>query len=119
VAVETGEAAQRFDEAVRTVADAYDDLAARLEDPHRAKHAGLVETITDLDMVDGSGIRRDAILAAAATYVEAHRGDAATVGRVMAIVWGVGWLAYLAHVRAASEAPLREVAAGADVPWWR
>ena len=118
-AVQTGNAAQRFDDAVRAVAAAYDDLAARLADPHRAKDARLLETITDLDMVGGSGLRRDAILEAAAAYVESHRGDPSTVTRVTAIVWGVGWLAYLAHVRAASEEPLDEVAAGADVPWWR
>ena len=37
----------------------------------------------------------------------------------MALVWGVGWLGYLAHIRAAAEPPLDDVVSHADVPWWR
>jgi hypothetical protein len=70
-------------------------------------------------VADGAGAHRAAILTAATDYFEAHRGDPDTVPRVMALVWGVGWLGYLAHIRVASEAPLAEVASHAGAPWWK
>ena len=119
VAVDRGDATRRFDEALRAVGAAYGEMAERLDDPHRAKDAALAATIADLDMIDGAGTHRAAILAAADAYVEAHRDDPSTVPRVMALIWGVGWLGYLAHLRTAAEAPLEDVVRQADVPWWR
>ena len=70
-------------------------------------------------MIDGAGRQRAAILAATGAYAEAHRGDPATISRVMALAWGVGWLGYLAHIRMLSEPMLGDVASHADTPWWR
>lgn len=119
VAVERGDARQLFEEALRAVSAAYGEIAERLDDPHRKKDAALGAMIADLDMVDGAGTHRAAILAAAEAYVESHRDDPSTVTRVMALVFAVGWLGYLAHIRAASDAPLEDVVRQADVPWWR
>ena len=69
-------------------------------------------------MIDGAGRQRAAILAAAGAYAEAHRDDTATITRVMALAWGVGWLAYLAHIRVASEPALEEAVSHPDTAWW-
>ena len=117
--VETGDAARLFNEAVTTVSASYGELADRLEDPQRAPDPALHAAIADFDMIDGAGKQRAAILAATGAYAEAHRGDAETISRVMALTWGVGWLAYLANLRMRCEPMLGEVARQAEVPWWR
>jgi len=117
--VETGDAARLFNEAVTTVSASYRELADRLEDPQRAPDPALHAAIADLDMRNGAGKQRAAILAATGNYAEAHRGDAETISRVMALTWGVGWLAYLASIRVLCEPMLGEVASQADAPWWR
>jgi len=70
-------------------------------------------------MVDANGTGRAALLAAVGAYADAHRADAAAVPRTMALAFGAGWIAYLAHVRVTAEPPLDDVAAQADVAWWR
>jgi uncharacterized membrane protein YccC len=117
--VETGDAARLFDGAVATVCASYDELADRLEEPQRAPDLIRRAAIADLDMIDGAGTQRAAILAATGTYAAAHRDDPDTVARVMALAWGVGWLAYLAHLRVLCEPMLDEVTRQADTPWWR
>lgn len=117
--VEAGDAARLFNEAVTTVGVSYGELADRLEQPQRAPDPALRAAIADLDMIDGAGKQRAAILAATGAYTETHRDDPATIARVMALTWGVGWLAYLAHIRMASEPALDEVVSHADAPWWR
>ena len=117
--VETGDAAALFNAAVIAVAASYGELADRLEQPQRAADPVLQATIADLDMIDGAGRQRAAILAATGAYAEAHRDDPETIARVMALTWGVGWLAYLAHLRVYCEPMLDEVASYAETPWWR
>ncbi|MCC6193989.1 MAG: FUSC family protein [Burkholderiales bacterium] len=114
-----GEPGRLFDEALCAVCAAYGELADRLDDPQRAADPALREAVADLDMIDGAGRRRAAILAAAEAQVNTRHDDPDIVERVMAIMWGLGWLGYLAHLRVAADAPLAEVAKGADVPWWR
>ena len=92
-------------DAVARVGASYDELAARLDDPKHPPDAALRTFVPDLDM-----IARD---------VDAHRGDPAATRRAMAIVWGLGWLGYLALVRMQREPALDEVLAKADVPWWK
>ena len=117
--VETGDAARLFNEAVTAVCASYGELADRLEQAQRAPDPALRAAIADFDMIDGAGRQRAAILAATGAYAEAHRDDTATISRVMALAWGVGWLAYLAHIRMLSEPMLEDVASHADTPWWR
>jgi uncharacterized membrane protein YgaE (UPF0421/DUF939 family) len=117
--VEAGDAARLFDEAVAAVCASYGEMAGRLEQPQRVPDPALRAKMADLDMIDGAGLQRAAILAATAAYVEAHRNDPATVTRVMTLAWGVGWLAYLAHIRMLSEPMLDDVLSHADAPWWR
>jgi hypothetical protein len=38
---------------------------------------------------------------------------------VMALTWGVGWLAYLANIRLRCERMLGEAASQGETPWWR
>jgi hypothetical protein len=117
--VETGDAARLFTEAAATICASYGELADRLEQPQRSPDPALRATVADFDMIDGAGKQRAAILAATGAYAEAHRGDPDTVARVMSLAWGVGWLAYLAHIRMLCEPMLDEVASQANTPWWR
>jgi uncharacterized membrane protein YccC len=117
--VAQGEAARRFDEALQVVQASYAELSDRLEDPRHAVDAALQAAIADLDMIDGAGRRRAAILAATAEYVHTHRDDPGTIQHAMALAWGVGWMSFLAHVRMASEPMLDQATSQADTPWWR
>ncbi len=119
MAIDRGVAAEKFDEAVKLVMDAYGEIGARLEHPDRAKEPALAAAVKDFDMIDGAGARRDAILAAADAWVDAHRDEPDIVHRVMALAWGVGWLGYLAHLRVVTEAPLDDVVTHAGMPWWK
>jgi uncharacterized membrane protein YccC len=117
--IEQGEAARLFNEALGSVGMSFDDLADRLEDPRHAVDPAVHAAVTDLDMIAGAGARRAAMLAAIAAYVDARRDDPGTIEHVMALVWGVGWIGYLAHVRVDSEPMLEQVASHAGTPWWR
>ena len=66
--------------------------------------------LADLDTA-GGGARVDPILRELIAFVEAHRTDPATSRYIVAVVWGLGWLSYLAHVRMSADAALREVVA--------
>jgi hypothetical protein len=70
--------------------------------------------MTDLDMVGGAGNRRAEIVAASVDCLEAQRGDAGAVPRMMGLSWATGWLGYLAHLRMLAEEPLEQVVANAD-----
>lgn len=117
--IDEGDAARRFDDALAAVCASYDELADRLEEPRHAVDPAVHAAVADLDMIAGAGTRRAAMLAAIAAYVEAHRDEPGTVDHVMALVWGVGWIGYLAHVRMESEPMLEQVASHAGTPWWR
>jgi hypothetical protein len=79
----------------------------------------VLSAVAELDMVDGGGKQRAALLGAIAAYADAHRADASVVPRTMALAFGAGWIAYLAHVRVSAQPALDDVAAHADVAWWR
>jgi uncharacterized membrane protein YccC len=119
VGIDSGDAPRLFDEALRLVCASYGEFADRLEQPDRAPDPALRVAIADFDMVDGAGKLRAAIVAATVAYVDAHHDDPETITRVMATVWGLGWLSYLAHIRADSEPSLAAVLRHADTPWWR
>jgi hypothetical protein len=57
-------------------------------------------------------MRVEPILRELADFVEAHRSDPAASRHIVAFVWGLGWLGYLAHVRMTAEPPLAQVVAG-------
>jgi hypothetical protein len=83
-------------------ADRLADEAPEGDEPWRA-------TVTDLDIVDGAGTRVEPILRDLVDYVEAHRDDPAMSRYILAVIWGLGWLRYLASVRITADAPLAEV----------
>jgi uncharacterized membrane protein YccC len=87
-----------------SMADRLADDAAGGDEPGRA-------TVADLDIVGGAGTRVEPILRELVAYVEAHRSDPATSRYIVAVIWGIGWLRYLANVRITAEAPLAEVMA--------
>jgi hypothetical protein len=60
-------------------------------------------------------------VSAAATGVclDASRADSDVLPWLIGLSWATLWLGYLAHPRTLTETPLDEVAADADVPWWR
>jgi len=62
-------------------------------------------------MDGGAGARVEPILRELIDTVEARRADPATSRYVVAVVWGLGWLGYLAHVRMVADDPLAEVVA--------
>jgi hypothetical protein len=117
--IEQGAAARLFNESLQSVGASFHELADRLKDPRHAVDPAVHAAVTDLDMIGGAGVRRGAMLAAIADYVDAHRDDRGTIEHVMALVWGVGWIGYLAHVRVDSEPMLEQVASHAGTPWWR
>jgi len=119
VVSDAGAAGEAFEATLQTLVAAYAELADRLADPHRPKDPSLQSAVAELDMVDANGTGRAALLAAVGAYADAHRADAAAVPRTMALAFGAGWIAYLAHVRVTAEPPLDDVAAQADVAWWR
>jgi len=95
------------------------DLEERLAAPERARNAVLASAVAALDMIDGSASTHASMHAAIGAYADAHREDAATVPRTMALAFGAGWVTYLAHVRVGADPALHDVAAQADVAWWR
>jgi hypothetical protein len=64
--------------------------------------------VADLDKA-GGGARVEPTLRELTDFVEAHRTDPATSRYIVAVVWGLGWLAYLAHIRMTAEVALGEV----------
>ena len=112
-------AAQRVAETARSVYESFAELADRLDDPRRAPNRELRALIADLDMVAGAGNRRAEIAAATAACLDARRADADVLRWLMGLSWATLWLGYLAYLRVLTEAPLNEVAANADAPWWR
>jgi uncharacterized membrane protein YccC len=120
---DAGDAGEAFDAALQTLCAAYAELAGRLADPGRPKDPALRTAIAGLDAMhagdEGGKTGRAALLAAIAAYTDAHRAEAAIVPRTMALAFGAGWLAYLAHVRVTAEPALDDVAAHADIAWWR
>jgi uncharacterized membrane protein YccC len=112
-------AAQRVVQAARSVYESFDELAERLDDPRRAPDRALRALIADLDMVAGAGSRRAEIAAATGVCLDASRADSDVLPWLMGLSWATLWLGYLAHLRTLTETPLDEVAADADVPWWR
>ena len=110
------EAGASFDAALQALVASYAQLADRLADP---KDPAPIHAVADLDMMDSGGKQRAALLDAIASYAEAHRADATVVPRTMALAFGAGWIAYLAHVRVSAQPALDDVAAHADVAWWR
>jgi uncharacterized membrane protein YccC len=115
---DAGDAGTAFEAALAALAAAYDELADRLDDPRRAKDPSLREAVAGLDMA-GDGAGRESLRAAVGRYVDAHRADPAVVPHTMALAFGAGWLAYLAHVRVAAEPALDDVVAQAPAAWWR
>jgi uncharacterized membrane protein YccC len=85
-----------------SMADRLVDEAPGAEEPWRA-------ALGDLDMVGGAGARVEPILRELIGFVEAHRGDPATSRYIVAVIWGLGWLRYLANVRITADAPMAEV----------
>jgi len=117
--IRTGDPARLFGEMTDEVCGAYRELADRLEHPEREPNPVLRAAMTDLDMIAGPGVHRATVLAAMASYAEAHRADDGTVVEVMAMAWGIGWLGYLAHIRMIAQPAVDEVASHAGLPWWR
>jgi len=113
------DAARAYDAARNTVCDAFADLAERLVAPQRARDPALASAVASLDMIHGSDSRHAALRVAIGSYADSHRKDPATVPRTMALAFGAGWVSYLAHVRVDAETALDDVAAHADVAWWR
>jgi uncharacterized membrane protein YccC len=107
---DAGEAGATFDASLAALAAAYDELAERLDDPQRTKDPSLQSAMAGLDMM-GDGAGREDLRAAVGGYVDAHRADPEVVPRTMALAFGAGWLAYLAHVRVAAEPALDDVVA--------
>jgi hypothetical protein len=119
VVTDAGAAAESFGRTLATVEAAYDELAQRLAHPRVPKDLALQSAMTELDMMLAGAARREALLDAVASYADAHRADTSVVPRTMALAFGAGWLAYLAHVRVNAEPALDDVVAHADVAWWR
>lgn len=87
-------------------------MAGRLAEEGASDETEWRAVVADLDMIGGAGASIEPILRDLAGDVEAHRGDPATPRRIVAVVWGLGWLAYLAHVRMSADAALADVVAG-------
>ena len=118
-AVDSVAAVAALDAALDRVRASFLEFADRLEDPARAADAALRAVVADLDMIAGVGGRTEDVLRETVAYVDAHRDDPATPRNAMAIVWGIGWLGYLAHVRMQAEPALDEVVRDAATPWWK
>jgi len=68
-------------------------------------------------LIGGAGMRVEPILRELEEFVEAHRGDPGASRHVVAVVWGLGWLGYLAHVRMSAEPAVAQVvAASVEAP---
>jgi len=112
-------AARRVAQTVQSLCESLDELAMRLEDPGRTPDHELGTLIADLDMVAGDGKRRKEIVAATAACLDSSRTDADVMHWLIGVTWATLWLGYLAHLRILTEAPLEEVTAHANAPWWR
>jgi len=112
-------AAQQVEQAARLVCRSFEEWAERLDDPRRAPDPALRAAIADLDMVAGTGRQRAEIAAATGACLDASRADSQVLHWLMGLSWATLWLGYIAHLRALAEAPLDEVTAAADAPWWR
>ena len=97
---------------LRDVRASFLALAERLEEGSTADDGAWRTVVADLDMIGGAGMRVEPILRELADFVEAHRSDPAASRHIVAVVWGLGWLGYLAHVRMTAESPLAQVVAG-------
>jgi uncharacterized membrane protein YccC len=86
-------------------------MADRLGEDATAAAEPWRPVVADLDMVGGAGARIEPILRELAVTVEAHRTDPAASRHIVAVVWGLGWLQYLAHVRMAADDALAQVVA--------
>ncbi len=113
VGITQGPAATRFEGALDAVTDGFAELAACLENTGAPTDAALGRTLADLDTPRGTGTGREAILAATGAWIDAHRGDPDALARSTALTWGLGWVGYLAHVRAGVEPELAQIAMGA------
>jgi uncharacterized membrane protein YccC len=96
---------------LRDVRASFLSMADRLADEGAGDDASWRATVADLDMVGGAGARIEAAQGELAQFVEAHRMDPTASRYVVAVVWGLGWLAYLAHVRMTADDPLAQVVA--------
>jgi uncharacterized membrane protein YccC len=113
-------AAASLDDVLAQVRASFLDLADRLDDPARPANADAQVAVADLDATGGVGARTEALLRETVEFVDAHRDDpASTVHEAIAFVWGIGWLAYLAHVRMQSEGAAEEVLRHATARWWK
>jgi len=117
--IESGDPTLHYEQALVVVGASFSDMADRLDAPGYVADAAVAALIADLDMVDGTQKQRDAISAAIVAYTDAHRDDPETISRVMALNWGVGWLAFLAHIRRLADPAIDQVLSQADTPWWR
>jgi uncharacterized membrane protein YccC len=111
-------AAHQIAQTVKSFCESLDELADKLEDPQRAPNPELRALIADLDMV-GGGKRRWGIATATAACLDSNRTDTDVLRWLVGVTWTTLWLGYLAHLRLLAEAPLEEVTAHADAPWWR
>jgi hypothetical protein len=96
---------------LRDVRASFLSMADQLADEGAGDDASWRATVADLDMVGGAGARVEAAQDELAQFVEAHRADPTASRYVVAVVWGLGWLAYLAHVRMTADDPLAQVVA--------
>jgi len=86
-------------------------MADRLDEEGAADDEPWRPVVADLDMVGGAGTAIEPILRELVVTVQAHRTDPAASRHVVAVVWGLGWLQYLAHVRMTADAALAQVVA--------
>ncbi len=114
VGITEGPAARGFADILDLVGRAYDDVGARLESSAAPQDAQRVAAIADLDVPDGAGVRRQAILVDIGAWLDAHRADPAAIGHATSLTWGVGWLGYLAHLRRVIEPSLVQVTSDAQ-----
>ncbi|MFO1415055.1 MAG: FUSC family protein [Burkholderiales bacterium] len=90
---------------------AFLDFAARVTDPQRPPDPVLRHAILDLDLIGGDGESAARVLEQVVVEFEAAPDRPSAVPALMAAVWGVGWLAYLARILDASEDALAATAA--------
>jgi len=102
---------------LREVRASFLALADRLAEGATADEGAWRAVVADLDMIGGAGLRVEPILRELEDFVEAHRGDPGASRHVVAVVWGLGWLGYLAHVRMSAEPAVAQVvAASVEAP---
>jgi hypothetical protein len=94
---------------LRDVRASFVVLANRLAGVATVDDGAWRDVVADLDMIGGAGTRVEPILRELVAFVEAHRGERTASRYVVAVVWGLGWLGYLAHVRMTAEPALAQV----------